>query len=69
MAQAIVQQPMTARDRAWSLASKCGVCGGRSGSEVCLQEFPFTPVGIIPKMLQRIYLLPTLCDLSNWERR
>ena len=62
MAQTIIHQTMKARDRAWYLASKCGVCGGRSGSEVFLQEFQITPVGIIPKIPQSIYLLPTLCS-------
>jgi len=63
MAQAIVHQPRNARDRTRSLASKCGVSGGRIVSEVFLQEFRFSPVGIIPKMPQRIYLLPMLCEL------
>jgi len=68
MARAIVHQTMKARDRAWYLANKCGVCGGRSGREVFLQEFQITPPTVIPKIPQRIYLLPTLCDPSNWKR-
>ena len=55
MAQAIIHEPLNARGRVRSQANQCGVCGGLSGKvsgSPPSTVFRFSPVGIVPKMLQ-----------------
>jgi hypothetical protein len=55
MAQAIINEPLNARGRVRSQDSQYGVCGGLSGKESGSPPstvIRFSPVGIVPKMLQ-----------------
>jgi hypothetical protein len=58
LADKVGSQPLTAKARAQTQTSKCGVCGGKSGTgKSFLYVLQFSPVNTIPTVLYRHYTL------------